>query len=191
MSRTRTGAVLAAFLCLVLAAPAGAHRKSSTLKFTGGKTTLALAPGAADALSSLGVSVAPLAPARAGRAGIAFPITSGRADAKTLAGAIRHSGGLRLSKGDTVVDLRRFTIRLDKSPDLTAKVGGSRVSILDLDLSGAKVHAGTRRVTVSGVRATLTQAAADALNAAFGTSAFSQGLELGTAKVAGRLAGRH
>jgi hypothetical protein len=185
---SRTAVVLTALLCLVLAAPAAARTKP--LKFTGGKTTLALAPGAADALASLGVSVSPLKPARAGEGGIAFPITSGRADAKTLAGAIRHSGGLRLAKGDTVVDLRRFTIRLDDAPDLTAAIGGSRVSILDLDLSGAKIDAGKRRVTVSGVKATLTAAAADALNSAFGTTAFAEGLEIGTAKVSARLAGK-
>jgi hypothetical protein len=189
MSR-RTGVVLTALLCLVLAAPATAAKQTKPLKFTGGKTTLALAPGTADALASLGVSVSPLKPARAGEAGIAFPITTGHADAKTLAGAIRHSGGLRLAKGDTVVDLRRFTIRLDDAPDLTAAIGSSRVSILDLDLSDAKIGASKRRVTVSGVKATLTKAAADALNSAFGTTAFTEGLEIGTANVSARRAPR-
>jgi hypothetical protein len=186
---SRIALVLTALACLVLAAPAAAAR-TKPLKFTGGKTTLALAPGAADALASLGVSVSPLKPARAGEGGIAFPITSGRADARTLAGSIRHSGGLRLAKGDTVVDLRRFTIRLDDAPDLTAAVGGSRLSILDLDLSGATIDAGKRRVTVSGVKATLTAAAADALNSALGTTAFAEGLEIGTATVSARLAGK-
>jgi hypothetical protein len=40
------------------------------------------------------------------------------------------------------------------------------------------------------VKATLTQAAADALNAAFETHAFAKGLELGTATVSGRAAKR-
>jgi len=187
MSRTRIGAALAAVLCTLLVAPgAQAKKRPSTIKLTGGATTLALDPGATSALTSLGVSVAPLRPAKAGDAGIAFPITSGKLNASTLAGSIPHKGGLRLSKGGTVVDLRRFTIRIDGSPDLTARVGNSRVSILDLDLSEAGVSTTKRRVTVSGVQAMLTKAAADELNAAFGTTAFTEGLKIGEATVSAR-----
>jgi hypothetical protein len=64
-------------------------------------TTLALDPGTAQALTSLGVSVAPLAPASAGASGMAFPITGGVVAAKTLVGQIRHSGGRELSRGST------------------------------------------------------------------------------------------
>jgi hypothetical protein len=40
-----------------------------------------------------------------------------------------------------------------------------------------------KRLTVSGVSATLTQGAAEALNGAFATDAFKQGLLIGTAVV--------
>ncbi|CAA9515213.1 MAG: hypothetical protein AVDCRST_MAG13-3030, partial [uncultured Solirubrobacteraceae bacterium] len=43
-------------------------------------------------------------------------------------------------------------------------------------------------VTVANVPARLTKAAADALNAAFGVTAFSEGLQLGVATIRGELA---
>ena len=64
------------------------------------------------------------------------------------------------------------------------------MSILDLDLSDAEISKSGRRLTIAGVKATLTKTAADALNAAFGTQAFTEGLEIGTATVSGRAAKR-
>ena len=172
-------------------APAASAAKKKTVKLAPkGATTLALSDGAAAALKSLGISAAPLKPARAGEKGIAFPITTGKLDAKTYAGTIKHSGGLSLTRGATRVDLRNFTINVDGAPDLTARVGRARVSILDLDLSDAKIAASGRKLTIAGVKATLTDDAAGALNAAFGTTAFQEGLELGTATVSGRAAKR-
>ena len=51
-----------------------------------GSTTLALDAGAASALSSLGVTAAPISPARARSAGLAFPITGGKVNLSTLVG---------------------------------------------------------------------------------------------------------
>jgi hypothetical protein len=158
-----------------------------TLAIAGGTTRLALDPGAASALTSLGVTAAPIAPATAGSAGLAFPITGGALNAKTLAGSVTHSGGIRLSSGARKVDLRSFTVRVSKSPVLTAEVGGARLPILALDLSKAKIVTKGRVVTVSGVVASLTAGAAGALNQAFGTTAFAAGLKLGTATVAAKV----
>ena len=165
-------------------------------ELAGGDTILALDPGAGAALQSLGITAAPIDPASATGAGLLFPITGGKVNATTFAGSIRHSGGLRLSRGSTVVDLASFTINnADADPDLTALVGGSRVSILNLDLTQqARAHRALaihqldsqvsgRRITLSGARATLTAAAAAALNQAFGTTAFTEGLLVGTATV--------
>ena len=71
---------------------------------------------------------------------------------------------------------------MDSDPDLTALVGSTRISILDLDLSGASVAIGASDgiVRITGVRAKLSAAAASALNSAFGTSAFAAGQLLGT-----------
>ena len=156
------------------------------VEFAGGATTLALDAGAAAALGSLNITAAPVEPATATGAGLAFPITGGKADATTFAGTIRHSGGIRLSRGNTVVELTSFTINVDSDPDLTARVGGARVSILNLDLSQLSASVQGRQISLGGVRASLTAAAAGALNDAFSTTAFTEGLVLGTAAVAAR-----
>ena len=139
-----------ATLVLVLAlAPAASAAKKKTVKLAPkGATTLALSDGAASALQSLGIAAAPLKPARAGEAGLRFPITAGKLNAKTYAGQIKHTGGISLTRGDTRVELRNFIINVDKAPDLTARIGSSRVSILDLDLSDAKITKSGRKLTV-------------------------------------------
>lgn len=154
--------------------------------FRGGNTTLALDAGAASALQSLGITAAPLDPARAGDSGLRFPITGGRVVAATLAGRITHSGGIALTRDATRVELRDFTIVIDDTPALTARVGSDRVEILSLDVSAIQRGGSGRTITVSGVVARLTAVAAQALNQAFGTGAFSEGLVLGTATVNGR-----
>ena len=70
--------------------------------------TLAIDSGAASALASEGITPGVIAPASAGSGGLELPITGGRVNAETLAGSIRHSGGISLTKGTTVVELRRF-----------------------------------------------------------------------------------
>jgi hypothetical protein len=153
----------------------------------GGSTALALDPGAAAALTSLGIQASLVDPATAAADGFNFPITGGKLDAKSFAGSVAHSGGIRLTKGGTNVELTNFTINVDDAPDLTALVGGQRVSILSLDLAGLSVQAKGRAITLGGVKASLTKVAADALNAAFGTAAFSEGLVIGTAAVKAQL----
>lgn len=153
--------------------------------FGGGATTLQLDPGAASALTSLGVTPGVVGDATAGSGGLGFPITGGKVDAKTLAGEITHSGGISLTKGGTRVELTDFTIGIDDTPALSALVGGQRVEILTLDVSAVKTGVEGGAIVVSGVVAKLTAPAAQALNAAFGTSAFTAGLTLGTATVRG------
>lgn len=185
-NRIQLSAVLGALVLALALVPAMAGAKSKgtnlKLKATGG-TTVKLDSKTAAALTGLGVSVAPVAPATAGSKGVTFPVTGGTVNSKTLAGNVKHSGGLRFSSATTAVDLTNFTINIDKKPDLVATVGGARVSILSLDLSKLKVSAKGKNIKLSGVKASLTKAAADALNATFATTAFKKGLVLGTATV--------
>ncbi|MDP9189130.1 MAG: HtaA domain-containing protein, partial [Actinomycetota bacterium] len=148
-----------------------------------GQTTLVLDPGATAALGSLHITPSPIAPATAAPGGLAFSVTGGSLNTETFAGQITHSGGLRLTQGATVVDLTSFNIEIDDAPDLTALLGGNRASILDLDLSQAQPSINGKSITVSGVKASLTAAAATALNGAFHTHAFTPGLMIGTATV--------
>ena len=183
---------LVALVATLALAPTASAGKKKTVKLAPkGATTLALSSGAASALQSLGIAAAPLKPARAGDDGLRFPITAGKLNAKTYAGQIKHVGGISLTRDTTRVDLRNFIINVDSAPDLTARLGDSRASILDLDLSKAKITKSGRKLTIAGVKATLTKGAADALNAAFETNAFTEGLEIGTATVSGRAAKRH
>ena len=170
--------------------PAPPAAKAKTAILYGGATTVALDPGAAGALQSLGISVAPAKPASAGKEGVSFPITIGAVNPETLAGKIRHSGGLVFTKGDTSVYLTKFTIRINDAPDLTGRVGvnqraGDRASLFTLDLSNLQVSVAKGRAELSGVGLKLTKGAADALNAAFGEGQepFSEGLVIGTATV--------
>ena len=152
--------------------------KPKSIGLTGGATTLTLDPGAANALQSLGISAAPI-----GGSSLAFPITGGELNAKTFAGTIRHSGGIALTKGATTVQLTDFQIGIDSAPELTALVGGNRVPILTVDLSALKSDISGGTITLTGAALKLTAAAAGALNQAFATTAFTEGLLLGTATV--------
>ena len=149
-----------------------------TVSLASGTTTVALDAGAGAALQSLGIAAAPI-----GSSSLAFPITGGTVNAKTFAGSITHSGGIALSRGATRVELTDFTVGIDDTPDLTALVGGQRVSILTVDLSALKASVKGRKITLSGAALKLTAAAAGALNQAFATTAFTEGLLLGTATV--------
>ncbi len=149
-----------------------------TVSLASGSTSLTLDPGAGAALQSLGIAAAPI-----GSDALAFPITGGSVNAKTYAGTIEHSGGIALTKGATRVELTSFTIGIDDTPELTALVGGQRVPILSVDLSALKASVKGRTITLDGAALKLTAAAAGALNQAFGTTAFTEGLLLGTATV--------
>ena len=167
------------------AALAAAPSASADVSLSGGATTLKLSRGTAKALDSLGVTVAPTGRARVAGGGVRFPITGGSLDPATAAGTIRHSGGLRLSAGGTRVVLKDYRVAVGRTIRLSARVGGSRLHILDLR--------GTPRVTrsgfntnVSGLRAALLGKAARTLNRAFGVTAFRKGLVLGTVNVRSR-----
>jgi hypothetical protein len=158
-----------------------------------GATTVQLDAGTAEALTSLDVALTPVRPAYAGKKGISFPITFGVVDGATLAGQIRHSGGLKATQGDTAVYLTRYFIDIDDTPSLTGLVGaapntGDRVELFDLDLTNLEVIPGKRHITLKGVALTLTDDAATALNGAFGDGAepFAEGLPIGTATVTAR-----
>ena len=150
----------------------------ASVALTGGATTVTLDAGAGAALQSLGIAAAPI-----GSDSLAFPITGGRVDAKTFAGTITHSGGISLTKGATKIELTDFEIGIDDTPELTALVGGTRVPILTVDLSALQSSVDGGTITLTGAALKLTGAAAGALNQAFGTTAFTEGLLLGTAAV--------
>jgi hypothetical protein len=186
-------AALVAALALSFVPGAQATKKDPATTSTdtllyGGSTTVALDPGAAAALESLGVKVSPVRPASARKSGISFPITLGLVSSDTLAGQIRHAGGLKLSAGKTSVYLTRYFIDIDDTPSLSGLVGvgergTDRAELFTLDLTNLKVEPGDNSIKLSGVTLKLTAGAAEALNGAFGVTAFTEGLVIGTATV--------
>jgi hypothetical protein len=168
----------------VTAAAPTTHHSSSVKQLNDWQTTLKLDAGTAKVLKDNGVSVAPTGDAHPYGGAIAFPITGGQLDLSSLAGTINHSGGLSFKAGGKSLGVEAFVIDTAKGV-LTAKVSGTstRVPLLNLDLSGAKIAPDSKGVTISGVKATLTSEAAGALNKTFGVSLFKKGIPIGTAKV--------
>jgi hypothetical protein len=194
-----TAALTATAASAVAAAPASA---GPVVPLDGVRTSLHTAPATTTALLENGIVPLPVTPTRVGLAatpdGLSirydFPITGGRVDAETLAGRINHSGGLRFVsvKSGASLKLTKFRILVNGRPGVTAIVNGdpdTRVRILNLDLSDAKVRRSLPIVRIRGVEARLTATAAGALNATFGTELFRPGLQLGTANVVARVAG--
>lgn len=154
----------------------------ATLTLTGESTTLVLDEGTAGVLADNNVSVAPIDPATASDAGIAFPITGGTVEAETLAGTIEHSGGLTFSAGGVDLDLTDFVIDT-AAGTLSATAGGAQVPILDVDLSALERSDDNGTIVLENITLTLSADGAGALNDTFGVTLFTEGLAIGTATV--------
>jgi hypothetical protein len=121
--RLLLGALAAALAVLALGAT-GAQAK--LVKVTG-STTVTPSQGATQFLSNAGVSVSTVGTATSGAGGFTFPVFAGFGDTKTYNGLLAHSGGLRFSKGERSVVLRRFVaVRLGKRSALLAQIPGAK-----------------------------------------------------------------
>jgi len=151
---------------------------------SGGTTTLTPAPEISAALSALGVTLTPTGNATQTTNGLGFPITGGKVNAKTFAGTALHTGsGFTASRGAASLTLSDFAINIDATPSLSALVAGTRAELLALDTSSITVGPVAGGLVGANIGATLTPAAAAALNAAFDTTVFSSGLRLGTVAI--------
>jgi hypothetical protein len=175
-------ALAAGLMALALAVTGASVAEAKSLKLKGDDTALTPNAETFGALTAAGFAVAPVGAAEARNDGsIAFPITRGRVNSKTLAGFIAHSGGLSITKDGTTVVARRYVIRTaTKRPFLTAKVGGATIRFLELRGIERSDEGGKVVVTA---RATLARQAAKALNRAFGTDVFKKGTPIGNAEV--------
>lgn len=168
-----------------------------TVRLSDGSTTVQLSADLVNALGTLGVTPGVSEPGTLTDDGVAtFPIVSGALDLETSIGEISHSGGLTLTNADqtAVVDLFDFVI--DNTGDQLVMTGlaglnddlAGRFPLFTLDFSTAQVDISDTDLTVTGVVLGLTAEGAAALNAAFGVTAFTEGINIGTADVAGVLA---
>jgi hypothetical protein len=160
-------------------------RTGKTVELSG-KTWLKIDKGTAAALSDAGVKVEAVGAAEgptAKRPYFTFPIVGGKVEKDPLGGKIVHSGGLSFSADSEKVVVKRFVIDLDRSV-LSAKVAGTGQRIALLRLGAPEdVKVGAERIVLRGVDAKLTTQAAKALNEAFDTDLFADGLLIGEATV--------
>ena len=190
--------VLSLSLLVLVAAP---RAQAATVKLDGVRTTLTTDPGTTSALFGAGIIPLPIASSSVTPTSDAvrytFPVTAGKVDATTLAGYIRHSGGILLAQRDGMgwkaLSLAKFGIHITGAPYLTAVVnGGDRLAIADLDLGSAQIKKFTKGgrafVSIKNVGVTLNATAMGAVNSTFGT-ALPDSVKLGTADVLAR--GKH
>lgn len=181
----RKFARLAFLMVMMFAVSVGLATSASaaTVDIDGGNTALTVASGTLKVLTDNGVKVTPIKGASASGATFSFPITDGDVDGTTLAGPIKHSGGLEFAAGGKKLRVQDFVIDAGKGV-LTARVSGThtRIPLLHLNLKNAHISKG-KTIVVSNVHASLSGTAAAALNKTFGVSLFKGGLAIGTAKV--------
>jgi hypothetical protein len=182
---------LALTLSFTLAASAiAAH--AQVLDVRAGITTVNLSSSFVSALGTLKVTPSALSGSQLGGTYIDFPIVDGALDLSTGEAEITHGGGLRLTAGKTVVDLRDFIIDATSSqPTITGLVIADgklvgRVTLFNLAISSKDVQAdGGFLLYIQDVGVTLTSGAATTLDSVFGTTALKGGTGIGTATVIG------
>lgn len=174
--RTRRLAAIAVLATIALVA-AGAS-PAEAVPITRGQSTLTLDQDIFSGLDPLGVGILPIAPAEASLGGESFPITGGRVSRSGQRGRINHAGGIVFAGDNASVRVLRLRVSLCcPNYEVSASVNGQRMSFLSLG-NGTSSLRGSR-LTYRGIRAFLTQEAADALNQAFATDFFQEGTRLG------------
>jgi hypothetical protein len=146
--RTRVLVVLLAVAALLVSAFGATGAQAARVKVTGGTTTVTPAAPVVQALTGLGVTVAPIAPATAANGTLTFPIVGGRVNTDKLRGVVRHSGGLKFSKGERCIALRHFTVvSTARGAKLYARVSRGACRVARVRTRGHKrAHRIARRV---------------------------------------------
>ncbi len=160
-----------------------------------GRTSVELSDDLVNALGVLNVRAVGFGGTRI-RNGVAdFLITGGAAELDTTEVEIFHQGGLTFKAGDTKVRLTDFLISsLDNQTVLTGAVVANdelvaRIPLFDLQVGGVNATTRQRRgvditnLDLTNVNVALSNEAATALNRAFNVTAFTAGLQVGTAQV--------
>jgi hypothetical protein len=122
---------------------------------------------------------------------VVFPISGGEFDLGTVKTEIIHLGGLSLKSSTTTVELTDFIITtLGEAPVLTGLLTvddnlAARAPLFALALPPVMppLQPVKDRILLENVGLTLTAEGAAALNDAFGVTAFTEGLNIGTANV--------
>jgi hypothetical protein len=180
---------LALTMCFTLAASAAAAH-AQVVNLRTGITTVNLSSGFVSALGTLKVAPSALSGSALSGTVIDFPIIDGALDLSSGEAEATHIGGLRLTAGKTVVDLRDFIIDATSSqPTITGLVIADgklvgRVPLFDLAISSNNVQTdGGFLLYIQDVGVTLTSGAASTLDTVFKTTALKGGTVIGTGTV--------
>ena len=168
---------------IALAVMLGFTSAASANPIADGSTALTVDKRPAKALKKNKIKVQRVKPAKVQQGSFVFPVTGGKLDPTDAStGVIRHSGGLRFKKGKRKLVAKKFVIKVANGV-VVAKVGGSNVRLLSVDLSKAEITRDGFGINVNRVGLSLTGSAAKALNKTLKTRAFKKGLRLGHAVV--------
>lgn len=157
--------------------------------FVGGHSDLAFSAAAATALETAGIMVAPIGATTAGADGsFGLPVDSGVLLWEYPAGFVYHgeSDGIELTRGATSLALTSF-VGDYKRRRLNAIADGAEKSTIlaSLFTAAEDVHAGRTSLRVGPSDIKLTKAGSRLLNTTFATTAFKEGLVLGTLDLVG------
>jgi hypothetical protein len=193
---TAAGLLLASAATMASASTASPHpaaTHAARVHLTSGETSLTTVSGLAAELVGDGIVPFATTPGTQTLVGtssdpqfkFSFPVTGGRVNPARLTGTIRHRGGIlfvNTSSGDTI-KLSRFRISLT-SKRLSAIVStvGRRVTVAKLSFSHARFSIGRSHVKVRRIGVHLTTDGAEALDNALGTTDFSPGQKIATAR---------
>ena len=145
----------------------------------GKQTSVALNPATSQLLKEHQIVVTAVAPATY-RTTLLWPVSGGQIAVASAAGTIDHTGGVRLSHAGTSVQVTSFIIDTS-TKQVTALIGGQRLPIFAVDTSSEKRQTGVGGTIVEGgLKFTLIEGAATALNCALGVSAFKAGQVFGS-----------
>ena len=148
------------------------------LPVSGGDAGLVLDPAARTKFDSEGITRGAVSPATRQGDEYSFPVLGGKVAEDGGSGVIRLDGGIRLSKGGTNLELTKPRIHLGDG-EITAVAGGERRTVMSFPAKRVEVTVDGKTVTVSGIRAKLTEEGATVINDAFGGSAFAEGDKFG------------
>lgn len=195
--RTLFVAAIASSLAISAQAAKPEPQTSGTVDVKTGQTAIRLDSTFDGALQAGGIAVAKIIPGKVvtGKGELRFPITGGAIDLVTLNTEISHSGGVNFSKDDVSVSLVDLVISIPATgSEAGAVVSGivvvngsslGRVDLFGLDatLTAPLEVPNNKKIVVKDVDLTLTQAGADALNAAFEVDVFTSTTVVGSATV--------
>ena len=168
--RLAVATAVAATVGVAAAAPANA---ATTVRLSGGTTTLKLDKKTTKALKRAGFTVS---------GSTKFKISGGEIDPANAKGTIDHkSAKLTIKMGKTKVTLSSITLDTAKG---TASAKAGKATVAFASLKGGKVTRRGFATDVAGTKVSLSKKGAAALNKAFAVRAFKSGTALGVAAIA-------